>query len=155
MTTKDLDGLTNARAVWIFTTGDAAPLLRPCEPDEETAGELSARVRDRFRHADTRPATQFVAKTPAGPNSKRPGARPFLTATRLLASLAAMGVRSKCGFIARNAGLVTRENLSTVWWSNTTVSNSIALQTRAMPACRRLMAAAPGGDDHRAGPHGV
>jgi intracellular sulfur oxidation DsrE/DsrF family protein len=136
---QDLEGLTSARAVWDFTTGDARRFFDRVSLMRQTAESFLARgVTLDFAMLIHGPATQFVAKTHAGTKFDKAPCESLPEIHALLASLAALGVRIEVCLIAMERSHVTRENLiSCVVVEDNVFLNSIALQNKGY-ACMQV-----------------
>ena len=128
----DLDGLTNARAVWDFTTGDERRFFDRVSLMRQTAESFIARgVAIDFVMLIHGPATKFVARTHAGTKFDQDGCALLGDIHALLAALAALGVRIEVCRIAMERCLVARENvIACATVEENVFLNSIALQNR-------------------------
>ena len=137
--TNDLEGLTSARAVWDFTTGDARRFFDRVSLMKQTAESFLARgVTLDFAMLIHGPATQFVALTHAGTKFDKAACTTLPEIHALLESLAALGVRIEVCLIAMERSHVARENLiSCVVVEDNVFLNSIALQNKGY-ACMQV-----------------
>jgi intracellular sulfur oxidation DsrE/DsrF family protein len=130
--TQNFEGLTKARAVWDFTTGDARRFFDRVSLMRQTAQSFLARgIAIDFVMLIHGPATQFVAKTHAGTKFEKEACPQLGDIHALLASLAALGVRIEVCLIAMERSLVARDNLiecATI--EENVFLNSIALQNK-------------------------
>ena len=135
----DLDGLTEARAVWDFTTGDARRFFDRVSLMKETAESFLAQgITIDFVMLIHGPATGFAAKSHAGTKFEKEACPLLGNIHALLAALAALGVRIEVCFIAMERCLVTRENLiGSVTVVHNVFLNSIALQNKGY-ACMQV-----------------
>lgn len=137
--TDDLAGLTSARAVWDFTTGDARRFFDRVSLMKQTAESFLARgVQIDFAMLIHGPATQFVAKTHAGTKFDKAGCTTLPEIHALLDSLVDLGVRIEVCLIAMDRSHVARSNLiSRVVVEDNVFLNSIALQNKGY-ACMQV-----------------
>jgi intracellular sulfur oxidation DsrE/DsrF family protein len=137
--TDDLAGLTSARAVWDFTTGDARRFYDRVSLMKQTAESFLARgVKVDFAMLIHGPATQFVAKTHAGTKFDKAGCTTLPEIHALLNSLMDSGVRVEVCLIAMDRSHVARSNLiSRVVVEDNVFLNSIALQNKGY-ACMQV-----------------
>jgi intracellular sulfur oxidation DsrE/DsrF family protein len=137
--TDDLAGLTSARAVWDFTTGDARRFYDRVSLMKQTAESFFARgVTVDFAMLIHGPATQFVAKTHAGTKFDQAGCATLPEIHALLDSLMDLGVRIEVCLIAMDRSHVARSNLiSRVVVEDNVFLNSIALQNKGY-ACMQV-----------------
>ncbi|HEV7821841.1 MAG TPA: DsrE family protein [Burkholderiales bacterium] len=135
----DLMGLTSARAVWDFTTGDARRFFDRVSLMKQTAESFIARgVAVDFAMLIHGPATQFVAKTHAGTKFDKAGCTTLPEIHTLLDSLMDLGVRIEVCLIAMDRSHVARSNLiSRVVVEDNVFLNSIALQNKGY-ACMQV-----------------
>ncbi|MEO7728568.1 MAG: DsrE family protein [Burkholderiales bacterium] len=136
---SDLDGVTQARAVWDFTAGDARRFFDRVSLLRDTAQSFLDRgIPTDFVMLIHGPATQFAAKTHAGTKFEKAGCTTLPEIHALLASLPAVGVRIEVCLIAMERSLVARENLiGCVAVEDNVFINSIALQNKGY-ACMQV-----------------
>lgn len=139
MIDDDLKGVTAARAVWDFTTGDARRFFDRVSLLRDTAQSFLARgIKTDFVMLIHGAATQFAAKTHAGTKFEKAGCTTLPEIHALLASLPAVGVRIEVCLIAMDRSLVARENLiARVAVEDNVFINSIALQNKGY-ACMQV-----------------
>ncbi len=137
--TQDLDGLTDARAVWDFTTGDTRRFFDRVSLMKKTAESFLARgIAIDFVMLIHGPATQFVARTYARTKFEQENCALLGDIHALLTALAALGVRIEVCLIAMERCLVTRENLiACAVVEENVFLNSIALQNKGY-ACMQV-----------------
>lgn len=135
MTTPDIEdckGLTTAKAVWDFTTGDARRFCDRLGLVIDAAQQFSRQgiVPDFviLLHAQ---ATQFAARTLAGTKFKDPEGEDFRGAQDLLRRFAALGSRTEVCRIAMDRSGITPDNvIDCVVIERNVFVNSVALQNR-------------------------
>jgi len=129
---EDCKGLTRARAVWDFMTGDARRFRDRLELIIDTAEQFrDLSIPTDFVILLHAHATQFAARTLSGTKFKDPEGPDFFAAHELLRRFAGLGGRIQVCGIAMDRSAVAPENLlecATI--ERNVFVNSVALQNQ-------------------------
>jgi intracellular sulfur oxidation DsrE/DsrF family protein len=129
---EDCIGLTHARAVWDFTTGDARRFCDRLEMAIDAVEQFNLQdIVPDFVLLLHGPATQFAASTLSGSKFAAPQGQDFFTAQELLRRFAALGGRIEVCRIAMERCAIAPENiLDCIAIEHNVFVNSVALQNR-------------------------
>ena len=128
----DCIGLTHAKAVWDFTTGDARRFCDRLGLAIDAVEQFKQRnIAPDFVLLLHGPATQFAASTLSGSKFAEPPGEDFLTAHKLLRRFTTLGGRIEVCRIAMDRSAIAPENiLDCVTVEDNVFVNSVALQNR-------------------------
>jgi|SRR5579871_4757930 len=129
---EDFAGLTTARAVWDFTTGDARRFCDRLSLIIDAAAQFRSQgIASEFVVLLHAAATQFGARTIAGTKFARPGAADIAPAQEVLRRFAAAGGRIEiCRLAMDRSGIAPDNVIECAVIERNVLANAVALQNR-------------------------